>query len=74
LLEDYPLGKVREAVEQALLIFAHSRDVVVHFLLPRFSWEQTTFLLDGRQHLRLVNLAKPDISLYSTLLSPGGGS
>jgi hypothetical protein len=31
-------------------------------------------LLDGRQHLRLVKVAKPDLSLYSTLLSEGGAS
>ena len=74
LLEDYPIGRVREAVEKALLIRAHSREAVLQFLLPRFSWKHTTFLLDGRQHLRLVKVAKPDLSLYSTLLSEGGAS
>jgi len=74
LLEDYPIGRVREAVEKALLIRAHSRDAVLQFLLPRFSWEHTTFLLDGREHLRLVKVAKPDLSLYATLLSEGGAS
>ena len=74
LLEDYPIPRVREAVEKALLIRAHSRDGVLQFLHPRFSWEQTAFLLDGREHLRLVKVAKPDLSLYSTLLSEGGAS
>jgi transposase len=74
LLEDDPIGKVREAVEKALLIRAHSRDAVLQFLRPGFSWEQTAFLLDGREHLRLVRVAKPDLSLYSTLLSEGGAS
>ena len=74
LLEDYPIGRVREAVEKALLTRAHSRDAVMQFLLPRFSWEHTTFLLDGREHLRLVKVAKPDLSLYATLLSEGGAS
>ena len=64
LLEDYPIGRVRKAVEKALLIRAHSRDAVLQFLVPRFSWEHTTFLLDGREHLRLVKVAKPDLSLY----------
>jgi hypothetical protein len=74
LLEDYSIPRVREAVEKALLIRAHSRDAVLQFLHPRFSWEQTAFLLDGREHLRLVKVAKPDLSLYSTLLSEGGAS
>ncbi len=72
LLEDYAMGRVREAVEKALRIRAHSRDAVLQFLLPRFSWENTAFFLDGRQHLRLVKVAKPDLSLYGTLLSEGG--
>jgi hypothetical protein len=29
--------------------------------------------LDGRQHLRLVKAAKPDLSAYGNLLSQGGG-
>jgi hypothetical protein len=41
-------------------------------LTPRFSWQTTTFLLDGRKHLRLVQAAKPDLSAYGTLLSKGG--
>ena len=74
LLEDYSIPRVQEAVEKALLIRAHSRDAVLQFLHPRFSWQQTAFLLDGREHLRLVKVAKPDLSLYSTLLSEGGAS
>jgi hypothetical protein len=74
LLEDYPMEKVRKAVEKALLIRTHSRDAVLQFLLPHPSWEHTTFLLDGRQHLRLVKVTKPDLSLYKTLLSEGGAS
>jgi transposase len=73
LLEDYPLVRLRIAVEKALKIQAHSRDAVLQFLVPRFSWRNTTFLLDGRQHLRLVKAAKPDLSAYGNLLSQGGG-
>jgi hypothetical protein len=72
LLEDYPLAKLRVAIEKALRIHAHSRDAVLQFLVPRFSWRTTTFLLDGRKHLRLVKTAKPDLSAYGTLLSKGG--
>jgi transposase len=72
LLEDYPLARLRIAVEKALRVQAHSRDAVLQFLTPRFSWRTTTFLLDGRQHLRLVKIAQPDLSAYGTLLSKGG--
>jgi transposase len=72
LLEDYPMSKLREAVKKALLIRAHSRDGIAQFLIPRFSCRQTSFLLDGREHLRRVKVVKPEISIYRTLLSEGG--
>ena len=72
LLEDYPMAELRMAVEKALLIHGHSRDAVLQFLSPRFSWPNTTFLLDGREHLRLVKAAQPDLSAYGSLLSKGG--
>lgn len=72
LLEDYPLGRLRIAVQKALRVQAHSRDAILQFLTPRFSWRATTFLLDGRPHLRLVQTAKLDLSAYRTLLSKGG--
>jgi transposase len=72
LLEDYSMTKLRVAVEKALLIHAHSRDAVLQFLVPRFSWRHTTFLLDGCKHLRLVKVGKPDLSAYRNLLSQGG--
>jgi len=72
LLEDYPMAQVRIAVEKALLVHAHSRDGVLQFLPSRFSWRSTTFLLDGRQHLRLVQAAPPNLSAYGSLLSKGG--
>ena len=72
LLEDYPMTRLREAVEKALLIHAHGRDAVLQFLVPRFSWRNTTFLLDGCKHLRLIKVSKPDLSVYRNLLSQGG--
>jgi hypothetical protein len=74
LLEDYPMAKLREAVEKGLKIRGHSRDVIAQFLIPHFSWEQTTFLLANRQHLRLVKVANPDITAYRALLYEGGAS
>jgi hypothetical protein len=72
LLEDYPMARLREAVEKALGIHAHSRDAVLQFLVPCFSWRNTTFLLDGCKHLRLVKVAKPDLAAYRNLLDQGG--
>ncbi len=74
LLEDHPMAKLRHAVEKALGIRAHSRDAIVQFLTPRPSWRQTTFLLDGRRHLRHVKVARPNISAYRILLWEGGAS
>jgi transposase len=72
LLEDYPERRVRTAVEKALAVRAHGRDAVLQFLTPRFCWETTCFLLDGREHLRRVMVCPVDLSAYDSLLSPGG--
>jgi transposase len=72
LLEDYPMARLREAVQKALLIHAHSRDAVLQYLVPQFSWRDTTFLLDGCKHLRLIKVSKPDLSVYRDLLPQGG--
>lgn len=74
LLEDYPMARLRKAVEKALDIRGHSRDIIAQFLIPRFSWENTTFMLADRQHLRLVKVAEPNLTSYQALLSPGGAS
>ena len=72
LLENYPMARLREAVEKALLIHAHSRGAVLQYLVPHFSWRNTTFLLDGCKHLRLVKVDKPDLSAYRNPLVQGG--
>jgi hypothetical protein len=72
LLEDYPMARLREAVQKALLIHAHSREGVLQFLVPRFWWPNTTFLLDGHKHLRRVKVGKPDLAAYGDLLSQEG--
>ena len=74
LLEDYSMAKLRKAVEKALNIRAHSRDGILQFLAPRYSRGDTTFLLDGREHLRLVRVRKPEVTAYHTLLYQGGAS
>jgi hypothetical protein len=72
LLEDYSMAKLRQAVKKGLNTRVHSRDAIAQYLIPRFSWRQTTFILDTRQHLRLVEVARPDITAYRTLLEQGG--
>jgi hypothetical protein len=74
LLEDYPMAKLKKAVEKGLKIRGHSRDVIAQFLIPHFSREQTTFMLANRQHLRLVKVAGPDITAYRAQLFEGGAS
>jgi transposase len=74
LLEDYSMGKLRKAVEQALNIRVHSRDGILQFLVPRYSRGDTTFLLDGREHLRRVRVSNPEVIAYRTLLYQGGVS
>ena len=68
------MAKLREAVKKGLKIRGHSRDVIAQFLIPHFSWEQTTFMLANHQHLRLVKVAGPDITAYRALLYEGGAS
>ncbi len=74
LLEDYPVAKLKRAVEKGVCIRAHSRDAIAQFLIPRPSLGLTTFNLDGCEHLRRVQVDKPDISAYSLLLSDGGAA
>ena len=71
LLEDHSMASLKQAVQKALRIKAHSRDAVAQFLIPAPPWRQSTFLLDGRPHLRRVTVSKPDISAYQILLSKG---
>ena len=72
LLEDHSMASLKQAVQKALCIRAHSRDAVAQFLIPAPPWRHSTFLLDGRPHLRRVTVSKPDISAYQILLSKGG--
>jgi hypothetical protein len=74
LLEEHSMGKLREAVDKGLRVGAHSRDAIAQFLIPWTCWRHTTFRLDGREHLRWVQVARPDISAYGSLLPEGGAT
>jgi transposase len=68
LLEDYSMSMLEGAVEKGLAMRVHSRDAIVQFLSPR-PLQQSTFLLDGQRHLRRVQVDRPNLTAYRTLLS-----
>jgi transposase len=72
LLEKHSLEVLSVAVERGLTVRAHSRDAIAQFLLPAQPWTQTTFRLDGREHLRHVQVAACDVRSYQGLLAGGG--
>jgi len=74
LIEGHGLPKVTQAVIKALRVGAHTRDAIAQFLIPQPPWENTIFKLDGREHLRLVKVARPDIAGYQDLLAQGGAT
>jgi hypothetical protein len=66
------LPTVTQAVKQGLRVNALTRDAIAQFLIPQEDWRQTTFRLDGREHLRHVRVEQTDISQYGSLLAVGG--
>ncbi|MFC1637195.1 IS21 family transposase [Planctomycetota bacterium] len=74
MLETWSLKQLTSAVEKALRIRIHSADAIEQFLPAHRPWEQTTFKLAGREHLRLVRVSKANIGEYTELLSPGGAA
>lgn len=71
LLEKHSLTALAAAVERGLVMRAHSRDAIAQFLVPTEPWAQTTFRLDGREHLRQVKVASSDVRAYQGLLARG---
>lgn len=72
LLEKHPLKELTRAVERGLELRAHRRDAIAQFLLPPEPWRPATFSLEGREHLRGVTVAGPDLAAYRGLLGQGG--
>jgi len=66
------LSSLTRAVTKGLRVGAITRDVIAQFLFPQEEWGQTTFRLDGREHLRQVKVAQTDVVSYSELLVAGG--
>jgi len=73
LLETHSLAAVARAVHKGLDVNALTRDAIAQFLIPQEDWRQTTFRLEGREHLRQVRVAPTDVSQYGSLLAVGGG-
>jgi transposase len=70
LLENYPLGALTAAVEQALRRRVTTKDGLEQFLPgPQ---RPATFLLGGRKHLRLVQISEAKVSEYGGLLKKRG--
>lgn len=72
LLERHSESSVAIAIEKGLAIRAHTRDAIAQFLLPQEEWRATTFTLDKHPHLRLVQVASPDLFAYAELRRAGG--
>ena len=73
LLEKHPLGALTRAVTKGLRCGGLTRDAIAQLLLPQEPWGETTFRLDGREHLRRVRVARTNVSAYAQLLTTPGG-
>ncbi len=74
LLEKYPMSRLARAVKKASGMEIYTRDAVAQLLFPREDFRLTTFSLDGREHLRRVQVARQDISAYRELMPLGSDS
>jgi len=72
LLEKHPVAKLKRAVERALGCGAPNCDVVAMYLHSPEDRKPPLFRLDGREHLRGVQVDTADISAFGQLLSAGG--
>jgi hypothetical protein len=72
LLADHSLADLGRAVERGLRCNALIRDAIAQFLIPQEDWRGTTFCLDGREHLRQVQVAPTEVAAYAALMAGGG--
>jgi transposase len=71
LLEGHRIDEVALAIRRALQQRIMCCDAIGQFLPHTEPWEQTTFRLDGREHLRYVHVNDNDVSGYGQLLAGG---
>jgi hypothetical protein len=74
LLEKHSMGKLTRAVKKAVEMEIYTRDGVAQLLYSREYYRLTTFKLDGREHLRQVQVARTDLAAYRELMPVGGES
>ncbi len=60
-------------MDKALRVNALIRDAIAQFLLPQEDWRQTTFRLDGREHLRHVQVTQTQVASYRELFPQEAG-
>jgi len=72
LLQRYSLHELGCAIERGLRCNALIRDAIAQFLIPQEDWRQTTFRLEGREHLRQVRVSNTDVAAYADLVAGGG--
>lgn len=71
LLEGCSLKQLQDAVEYALDIGVHDADAIRVIVEHRREAPVALFSLDGRPHLRLVDVGRTDVSAYQALLTEG---
>jgi len=74
LLGKYPVARLAKAVKRALDWGAIRPDAVRQFLFDDPDLRRTAFTLDGREHLKAVNVSGTDVSAYGDLMAGGGAS
>lgn len=72
LLEKYPLGRLRRAVERALELGVEHSEAIRHLLLCPPERVPTPLDLSGRSHLAGYGAAPPPLSRYGELVERGG--
>jgi hypothetical protein len=72
LLAEHSLADLAQAIERALRCNALIRDAIAQFLFHQEDWRQGTFRLDGREHLRQVQVAQTEVAAYAALVAGGG--
>ncbi len=71
LLESCSLEQLQDAVEYALDIGVHDADAIRVIVEHRREAPVALFSLDGRPHLRVVDVGRTDVSAYQALLTEG---
>jgi len=69
LIEKYSISHVKQAVEKSLFLPYPSPQIIKFYCLPEESPEVAVFCLEGREHLRGIEVGKPDLHSYATLIN-----